>query len=110
MSASTLIRSARRAAGLTQAELAERAGVPQSVVARLESPGSNPTLRTVERLLTAADHTLAVAEAGQSGVDASLIERNLALTPAQRFEAFRRSQRNVSRMLRKARPTRGRRE
>ena len=37
MSISNLVQEARRRAGLTQAELARRAGVPKSTVARIES-------------------------------------------------------------------------
>ena len=39
--------------GLTQQELAERAGMTQSVVARVESGRANPSLTTLERLAEA---------------------------------------------------------
>ena len=41
--------SARTRAGLSQAEVAQRMGTTQSVVARLESGRRPPTLRTVQR-------------------------------------------------------------
>ena len=41
--------SARTRAGLTQAEVAERMGTTQSVVARLEGGKRQPSLRTVQR-------------------------------------------------------------
>lgn len=40
----------RQAHGLTQRELARLAGVPQPVIARLESGRHTPALRTLERL------------------------------------------------------------
>jgi DNA-binding XRE family transcriptional regulator len=40
----------RRIAGLSQAELAKRAGVRQETVSRLESGKHAPTLRTVEKI------------------------------------------------------------
>lgn len=51
---STLLRRAREAAGLSQRELARRAGTAQSVVARIELGESSPTVRTLNRLLEAA--------------------------------------------------------
>lgn len=41
---------ARRAAGLTQAQLAEACGVQQAVISRIEGGKGNPTLETVEVL------------------------------------------------------------
>ncbi|HKV96308.1 MAG TPA: helix-turn-helix transcriptional regulator [Gammaproteobacteria bacterium] len=40
---------ARTRAGLTQAQVAKRMGTTQSVVARLESGATKPSLRTLER-------------------------------------------------------------
>lgn len=44
------IRQARLAAGLTQRQLAERMGVKQPFIARLEKPGAYPTVRTLQKL------------------------------------------------------------
>lgn len=52
--ASALLRDARARTGLTQRELARRAGTAQSVVARIESGETSPTVRTLDRLLEAA--------------------------------------------------------
>lgn len=41
--------AARSRAGLTQAEVAERMGTTQSVIARLEGGGRQPSMRTVQR-------------------------------------------------------------
>ena len=56
-----LIRTARRRAGVSQAALAARAGMSQPEVARLERPGSNPTVQTLTRLLGAAGQRLELA-------------------------------------------------
>ena len=51
--ASSLLRKARRAAGLTQTELARRAGVTQSVISAYESGRREPALSTLVRLVEA---------------------------------------------------------
>ncbi len=58
MRARILLLEARAAAGLTQAELARRAGTVQSAVAAYESGERRPSLDTLERLVRAADHEL----------------------------------------------------
>jgi transcriptional regulator with XRE-family HTH domain len=55
-----LIRSARHAAGLTQVELARRAGTAQPAVAAYEAGTRTPNLATLERLLQACDHDVEV--------------------------------------------------
>ncbi len=52
--AAGLIRLARSKAGLTQMELADRAGVSQQVVSAYETGRKEPTLPTLERLISAA--------------------------------------------------------
>jgi transcriptional regulator with XRE-family HTH domain len=52
---------ARAAAGLTQAELAERMGTTQSVIARLESGRVQPTTATLQRLARATGTRLRIA-------------------------------------------------
>jgi len=53
-----LIRGARRAAGITQLELANRAGTAQPAVAAYESGTRTPNLATLERLLGACEHDM----------------------------------------------------
>jgi len=55
------LRWARQAAGLTQAQLAKRAGVFQQAIAKLEHPDSNPTLDTLERVARALGARLEVS-------------------------------------------------
>ena len=49
-----LLRDARRQAGLSQAELARRAGITQSVVSAYENAARQPSLPTLARLVAAA--------------------------------------------------------
>lgn len=41
---------ARKAAGMTQKELAEKTGIAQADISRLETGGANPSLKTLQRL------------------------------------------------------------
>ncbi|MFB4301214.1 helix-turn-helix domain-containing protein [Actinomadura sp. NTSP31] len=54
------VRHRRLALGLTQAELARRAGMTQPALSRLESGGPTPTIGVLERLAHALDARLKV--------------------------------------------------
>lgn len=56
--APSLVRDARRRAGLTQRELARRSGVEQPVISAYERGRRQPTLPTLLRLLRAAGFEL----------------------------------------------------
>ena len=89
-------------AGLSQRALARRAGVPQSVVSRIERGHTSPTAGTLERLLAAAGFELRAELRPAAVLDPTLLEdlpRVLALTPEQRLEEVR----NVSRFVAEAR-------
>lgn len=102
-----IVRQARRAAGLSQAELAERLGTAQSAIARLERPGANPTLQTLERALAACGHKLELcADPATPTVDEAQIATRLRMTPAERLAAFSASHRNIGDLVRSARPAR----
>ena len=79
-----LIREARLRAGLTQAELGERIGQQQSVVARWERGAVVPSWRTFGRPFEAAAST----SFHLSKLDEStpiVIDEHLRMTPAERF-------------------------
>jgi predicted nucleotidyltransferase len=60
-SAGELLRAARVAAGLSQAELAARAGVTQSVISVYESGHRQPSLPTLAAMISATGHQLDIA-------------------------------------------------
>ena len=90
MDGGDLIREARRRAGLTQEELAQRLATTQSVIARWESGRRSPTFVTAMRALRECDLTLVprlvAVDDGPLGVALTME----ALTPTERLEANRR--------------------
>jgi len=58
--AGALLRQARTGAGLSQAELAARAGVTQSVISAYESGHRQPALGTLATLIEAAGYELVI--------------------------------------------------
>lgn len=90
------VRRAREQAGLTQRELARRAGTSQSVVARIEQGRTDPGSATLNRLLAAAGFELRSELSPLPVVDTHMlgdVARILALTPEERLLEVR----NVSR-------------
>jgi transcriptional regulator with XRE-family HTH domain len=84
-----LIREARLAEGLTQAQLARRLGITQPSVARLESAGDEVSVATLRRALNAMGRALVLqAQLQPSSVDESLVREALRLTPGQRLERY----------------------
>lgn len=84
---SKLLIEARMRAGLTQRELAKKAGTAQSVVARIELGETSPSWTTLLRLLKAAGHTL-LPVLKRTEIDRSLLDdvpRILSLTPEERL-------------------------
>jgi transcriptional regulator with XRE-family HTH domain len=97
-----MVREARQRAGLTQRELAKRAGTSQSVVARVEAGQTRPGSETLGRLLAAAGFGLQIELVPLAVVETHMLEdigRILALTPEQRL----REVGNVSRFAAAAR-------
>lgn len=109
MDPGTLLRQSRASAGLTQGEVARRAGTTQAAVARVERGRVSPTVRTLQRLLAATGRELALATApAGSGIDETLIERQLRLSPAERLKAFEAGYADVRGLAGAARRARGR--
>src|SRR5690242_10172336 len=86
MDAAEWVNGARRSAGLTQRQLAERSGVPQPTIARIESGRQMPRADTLDRLLRACGWELDMAPQRGLGEDVGLIRSWLALTSAERAE------------------------
>ena len=97
MSISSIVREARRRSGLTQAELAERAGVPKSTVGRIESGTRVPSTEMVERLVAAAGWNVSMSLLEPDLGTDSMFERTLRRTPAERLSDATRAARFVLR-------------
>lgn len=84
------LRAARRRAGLTQRQLAERAGTSQAAVARYEGGRTVPDLATLARLLHACGYRLRAEPAppepaADPRIDRSAIRRLLAMPVPERI-------------------------
>lgn len=81
-----LIRERRRAHGLTQAQLALRAGTTQAALSRLERGELSPGVGTVEGLLAVLGETLELtARPLPAELDSSHLADLLARSPADRL-------------------------
>ena len=68
------LRRTRQAAGLTQAQLATRAGTSQATISAYESGRKQPSLATLSRLLAAAGSRLTARPAGYAVIQPSAAE------------------------------------
>jgi transcriptional regulator with XRE-family HTH domain len=102
MDPAVLLRRARDRAGLSQRELARRAGTAQSVVSRIEGGLTDPSTATLLGLLEAAGFDLAAELRPVPVADTHMlddVDRILALTPEERLIEIR----NISRFEQAAR-------
>jgi transcriptional regulator with XRE-family HTH domain len=79
-----LLREARLRAGLTQKELAKRAGTSQPAIARWESGAVQPSFERLRELIRSCGLELTFGLANYDDSYLSHINRQLALTPAER--------------------------
>lgn len=80
-----LLREARIRHRVSQEQLARRAGTTQSAISRIEKDRISPTIATLTELLHLLGEDLALAaEKWETGIDVTLNEGNLKLTPEQR--------------------------
>lgn len=86
-----LIRGARKRAGLSQAELAERAGTSQPAIARYETGRVEPDLSTLSRLATACGFRLELALIPVDEDDLRRLRATSTASPAALVEANRRA-------------------
>ncbi len=85
MMSGDLIREARLRAGLTQAELGERIGQPQSVIARWERGAVTPSFETLREAVRGCGLELSVHLSTLDESTAIVIDEHLKMTPAQRL-------------------------
>ncbi len=93
-----MIRHARVRAGLTQQELARRAGMSQPALARIEGGRCVPRYDTVVRLLAECGMSLEATPTPGRGVDRSTIRRMLELTPRKRLDIAAREAHALARL------------
>lgn len=85
MSSADLVRSARRRCRITQRELAQRTGIAQPTIARIESGRADPLFSTVQRLLEACGAEIHGEVRPGYGIDRTQIRELLKLTYAERL-------------------------
>ena len=99
MAAGSLIRASRLRRGISQAELARRAGTSQSAVARIEAGRTSPTVETLERLAAALGLQLELdATETDSGVDRTLVAAALRHSPTERLRRMAQAMRSIERL------------
>jgi transcriptional regulator with XRE-family HTH domain len=87
MTPGKLLREARRRHGVSQAQLAVRAGTKQSAISRIESGKASPTVETLRVLLDLLGEDLVLGTQERDwGIDRSLIRERFALSPAERVD------------------------
>jgi transcriptional regulator with XRE-family HTH domain len=90
MTSGTLIREARRLAGLSQGELSERSGKDRAQIARWERDVVQPSFETLRELLRACgfdlDTTLVPYEADEERE--ARLEKALLRSPQERLQAM----------------------
>jgi len=85
MDAGQLLREARRRAGLTQTELASRAGTTQSAIARIERGGSSPSFERLTSLIRLCGLDLEVRLVPSDDHETTMAEENLRREPTARL-------------------------
>lgn len=85
-STARLLRDARWMTGLTQAEAAQRAGVPRQTISSYESGTRRPSLDTLERLLAGCGLRLRLSVVPEPGLEDVPTRELLALPPLQRID------------------------
>lgn len=100
---SSLLREARLRAGLSQTELARRAGTAPSAISRWERGDVKPSLERLRALVRATGHDVTVGLSVADEHDVALIRRCLARAPHERLADMVRGVRALSSMVTAAR-------
>lgn len=104
MDAAELVRRCRLDAGLTQQQLAVRAGTTKTAVSRLEAGHLSPSFETVGRLLLCMGYDLDVTATPMTPrTDPAQLDAVAGLTPTQRLDHALASQSALADLLGAAR-------
>jgi len=98
-----LLREARLRAGLSQAELARRAGKARSAIGRWERDEVQPSFETLRELVRACGLEIGYGLYKYDDHDAQMVERSLRLTPAERLHRGVSASNSLRRMANYAR-------
>ena len=104
MDVARTLRDARLAAGMTQRQLAARAGAPHAPVPRTGRGQTVPRVDTFDRLLRATDMRVSAQRVPGYGVDRTQIRELLRLTPEGRLQVAVASANNPARLLASIKP------
>ncbi len=88
MTAGKIIREARKVAGLSQQELAERGGVPRQSIARWEQGAVEPGFDTVRKLLRSCGYDLSLTRYEPDATVDDRLSGKRDLTPQERVLAL----------------------
>lgn len=99
MDAATTLRDARRAAGMSQRDLATLAGTPQPAIARIEQGRVTPRVDTLNHLLAACGRDLELTARPGQGIDRTVIRQLLELSPRARLDLAVSEATNLDRLL-----------
>lgn len=100
MTAGELVRLHRREAGVTQHQLAVRAGTTKTAISRLEGGHVSPSMETVERLLLCLGYQFRVSAAPLSPrTDPTQLAAVAELSPTQRLDHALASQTSLARLV-----------
>jgi transcriptional regulator with XRE-family HTH domain len=100
MDPADLVRRCRHGAGLTQQQLAVRAGTTKTAVSRLEGRHVSPSFDTLQRLLLCMGYHLAVNAVPMTPrADPAQLDAVADLTPTQRLDHGLASQASLTGLL-----------
>ena len=83
--AGRMLRDARHRARLTQRQLAQKSGIPQETIARIERGRADPRVNTLDRLLAACEYGLEVMPRLGIGIDRTQIQARLSGSMEERL-------------------------
>jgi transcriptional regulator with XRE-family HTH domain len=97
--AGSLLTSARIRTGLSQRQLAEKAGVAHSTVARIEAGHMDPSFGTLARILASVDLEVRTQLAPLDDHDQVLSERHVRRTPGEQADVNAAHEWNVAKFV-----------
>jgi transcriptional regulator with XRE-family HTH domain len=98
MKAGSILKRARKISRISQRELADRSGIAQPVIARIETNRASPRADTLDRLLASCGFDLALVPRAGRGIDRTAIRELARLSPADRLHTAAREANALNRL------------